>query len=154
MFRGKRRLILHFYNVCHIDNNSFTSAFINNSNSYLVLSKLSFNIMYSRVCVCVCVCTRARACVYRKTPVNSTLVFQIIYAKLQMKRAPWLSVQICAQDYSKIEYIFVSKYLELLDKSVEKKYSSTFRKSVCRIMYKRRNLIINTINDQSLADYE
>lgn len=37
-----------------------------------------------------------------------------------MKRAPWLSVQICAQDYSKIEYIFVSKYLELLDKSVEK----------------------------------
>lgn len=64
MFRGKRRLILHFYNVCHIDNNSFTSAFINNSNSYLALSKLSFNIMYSRVCVCVCVCARARAPVY------------------------------------------------------------------------------------------
>lgn len=59
MFRGKRRLILHFYNVCHIDNNSFTSAFINNSNSYLVLSKLSF-----KLCVCVCMCVRARAPVY------------------------------------------------------------------------------------------
>lgn len=152
MFRGKRRLILHFYNVCHIDNNPFTSAFINNSNSYLVLSKLSFNIVYS--CMCVCVFVHARACVYRKIPVNSTLVSEIIYAKLQMKRASWLTVQICAQDYSKIEYIFVLRYLELLDKSVEWRYSSTFRKSVCKIMYKRRNLIINTINDKSLADYE
>lgn len=69
MFRGKRRLILHFYNVCHIDNNPFTSAFINNSNSYLVLSKLSFNIMYSRVCVCVRVCVHARArlCIQKNT---------------------------------------------------------------------------------------
>lgn len=81
MFRGKRRLILYFYNVCHIDNNPFTSAFINNSNSYLVLSKLSFNIMYS------CVCVHGRACVYRKISANSTLVSEIIYAKLQMKRA-------------------------------------------------------------------
>lgn len=56
MFRGKLRLILHFYNVCHIDDNPFTSAFINNSNSYLVLSKLSFNIMYSCVCARACLC--------------------------------------------------------------------------------------------------
>lgn len=64
MFRGKRRLILHFYNVCHIDNNSFTSAFINNSNSYLVLSKLSFKLC---VCVCVCVYAHARLCIQKNT---------------------------------------------------------------------------------------
>lgn len=150
MFRGKRRLILHFYNVCHIDNNPFTSAFINNSNSYLVLSKLSFNIM----CSCVCVCARARLCTQKNTSELDISLSNNLCEAANETRFVTERAYLCARLLEKWIYIIVLRYLELLDKSVERKNSCTFRKSVCKIMYKRRNLIINTINDKSLADYE